>query len=298
MRTSSAVTSGGLSFIEFQLPSLSETPPEGDGWIHEIKHDGYRTQIIVERGQARALTRRGYNWSSEYSPIVEAAAALPAETAILDGEVVVFNEKGISDFEALRSALRWRPERLVFIAFDLLHLDGEDLRLKPLVQRRARLSDLLARGPANDAIQFSEEVPCSGADFFEQCNRLGLEGMVSKRVNAPYRSGRTETWVKTKCFEEAVYEVAAVLREPGRPAVAYLVTPDKERRYVGGAFITLNREIRERLWARVQADAKPVKGVERKAGIEWLKPGMVARVRYLKGEQKMRHATLREVGEL
>ena len=287
-----------LSFIEFQLPSLSDSPPEGDGWIHEIKHDGYRTQLIVERGKARALTRRGLDWSSKYPTIVEAAAALPVESAILDGEVVVFNDKGVSDFHALRSAMRWQPERLVFIAFDLMHLDGEDIRLKPVVQRRARLSDLLSRGPANSAIQFSEELPCNGAEFFKQVSRLGLEGMVSKRVTAPYRSGRTETWVKTKCFEEAVYEVAGVLREPGRPAVAYLVTPDQERRYVGGAFITLNREMRERLWSRVQAKAKPVKGVERKPGIEWLKPGLIARVRYLKGEEKLRHATLQEIGEL
>ena len=98
-----------LSFIEFQLPSLSDSPPEGDGWIHEIKHDGYRTQLIVERGKARALTRRGVDWSSKYPTNVEAAAALPAESAIIDGEVVVFNEKGVSDFHALRSAMRWQP---------------------------------------------------------------------------------------------------------------------------------------------------------------------------------------------
>ena len=173
----------------------------------------------------------------------------------------------------------------------------DELRLKPLVQRRGRLSDLLSRGPANSAIQYTEELPCSGAEFFEQANRLGLEGMLSKRVNAPYRSGRTDTWLKTKCFEESFYEVAGVLREPGRPAVAYLVTPDKERRYVGGAFITLNGEIRERLWSRVRANAKPVKGVEAKQGTEWLKPGLSARVRYLRGEEKLRHATLREIGE-
>ena len=104
--------------------------------------------------------------------------------------------------------------------------------------------------------------------------------------------------MKTKCFTESVYEVAGVLREPGRPAVAYLVTPDKQRKYVGGAFITLNQELRERLWSRVKASAKPVKGVAAKPRTEWRKPGLVARVRYLKGEQTLRHATLQEVGEL
>ena len=113
---------------------------------------------------------------------------------------------------------------------------------------------------------FCEEVPGSGAAIFAHAHQLGLEGIVSKRVTAPYRSGRTETWVKTKCFEEAVYEVAAVLREPGRPAVAYLVTPDKERRYVGGAFITLKREIRERLWGARAGQSEAGEGLRGQAG--------------------------------
>lgn len=303
MRKSPAGPKGGtadrLSFIEFQLPSLSDTPPEGDGWIHEIKHDGYRTQLIVERGKARALTRRAFDWSDTYRPIVEAASTLPVKSAIIDGEVVVFNDKGLTDFRALRSAMRWEPGRLVFIAFDMLHLNGEDLRWQQLITRRARLAELLLRADsAGGAIQFSEHVHGDGGAFFREADRLGLEGMVSKRASAPYRSGRTETWLKTKCFTESVYEVAGVLREPGRPAVAYLVTPDKQRKYVGGAFITLSQELRERLWSRVRANAKPVKGVEAKPGTEWLKPGLVARVRFLKGEQTLRHATLQEVGEL
>jgi bifunctional non-homologous end joining protein LigD len=104
--------------------------------------------------------------------------------------------------------------------------------------------------------------------------------------------------LKAKCYEESTYEVAGVLREPGRPAVAYMVTPDKERRYVGGAFITLNQKMRERLWARLQkAKGKPVKGVDAKPGTEWVKPGLIGRVRHLKGEEKLRHATLQEVEE-
>src|SRR4051812_1800889 len=127
MRKSPAGPQGGtadrLSFIDFQLPTLSDAPPQGDGWIHEIKHDGYRTQLILERSKARALTRRAFDWSTKYAPIVYAAAAVPMKSAIIDGEVVVFNDKGLSDFQALRSAMRWEPGRLVFIAFDLLHLN-------------------------------------------------------------------------------------------------------------------------------------------------------------------------------
>jgi hypothetical protein len=144
------------------------------------------------------------------------------EAAIIDGEVVVFDDKGLTDFQALRSAMRWKPGRLVFVAFDLLHLEGEELRKLPLIERRARLAALLLSGESAGAIQFSEHVLGSGPAFYREVDRLGLEGMVSKRASSIYRSGRTETWVKTKCFTEGVYEVAGVLRQPGRPAVAYL----------------------------------------------------------------------------
>jgi bifunctional non-homologous end joining protein LigD len=283
-----------LSFIDFQLPTLADQPPEGDGWIHEVKFDGYRTELIVARGEARAFTRNGHDWSRKYGPIVEAAASLPVTSAILDGEVIVL-KGGVSDFGALRAAIRRQPDRLIFVGFDLLYLDGKDLRLRPQVERRTALADLIAgmSGP----IQFSDHVEGSGASFYKVADSLGLEGMVSKRASAPYRSGRTENWLKVKCFEETDYEIAAVLREPGRPNVAYMVTPDKERRFVGGAFITLNEKMRERLWARVQIKARPLEGVKVKRGTQWLKPGLIGRVRHLKGEQQLRHATLREIRE-
>jgi bifunctional non-homologous end joining protein LigD len=192
--------------------------------------------------------------------------------------------------------MRWQPERLIFVAFDLLHLDGEDLRFRPL-ERKTALEALIGR--SGGAIQYSEHIEGGGQAFFLQADRLGFEGMVSKRASAPYRSGRVESWLKIKCYEESVYEIAGVLREPGRPSVSYMVTPDKERRYVGGAFITLNQKTRERLWARVQkARGKPVKGVDAKPGTVWVKPGIIGRVKHLKGEEKLRHATLEEVSEI
>ena len=112
---------------------------------------------------------------------------------------------------------------------------------------------------------------------------------MSKRANAPYRSGRTESWLKVKCYEETDLRDRRRAARARPAAVAYMVTPDKERRYVGGAFITLNEKMRERLWARVQAKAQPLKGVKVKPGTEWLKPGLIGRVRHLKGEQQLRH---------
>lgn len=120
-----------LKFIRPMFPTLVEVPPTGDNWIHEIKYDGYRTQVIVEDGKARAFTRTGIDWSSTYKQIVEAAQALPAKSAILDGEAIVLNEKGSSDFHSLRSAMRWSPGRIIFVPFDLLHLNGIDLRRDP-----------------------------------------------------------------------------------------------------------------------------------------------------------------------
>jgi DNA ligase D-like protein (predicted ligase) len=284
-----------LRFIDFELPTLVDKAPEGDDWSHEVKWDGYRTELVIQGGRAQAFTRRGFDWTSKYGPIADLAAALPVKSAIVDGEVVVLDQHR-SNMAALRLALGRFPERLVFVAFDLLHLDGEDLRRLPTTERRARLQEILPTdgGP----IQFSQHVTGGGREFFAAAEKMELEGIVSKRADAPYRSGRQPTWLKTKCFEISTYEVAGVLREPGRPAVAYMVTPDRERRYVGGAFITLANAQRERLWKRVQAKAKPPAGFGKpKAGTEWLRPGQLARVKHLKGEDELRHASLTELDE-
>ena len=126
-----------LRFIEPQLPSLVDQPSEGKHWIHEVKHDGYRTIVIVERGEARVYTRNGFDWSERYPAIVRAASNLKCKSAIIDGEAIVQDGNGASDFEALRSAMRWKPQSIILYAFDLLHLDGTDLRQQNLLERRA-----------------------------------------------------------------------------------------------------------------------------------------------------------------
>src|SRR3954447_18671004 len=165
--------SAGLAFVEFQLPTLVDAPPEGDGWVHEVKYDGYRTQLVIERGRARAFTRRGFDWSAKYPQLVDAAAALPVKSAIIDGEAIVMNKAGLSDFGALRSAMRWEPGRIVFVAFDLLHLDGDDLRLRPLLERRLKLEALIGEA---GAIQYSDHIVGHGKEFFEQACNMGFEG--------------------------------------------------------------------------------------------------------------------------
>ncbi|MEI9428689.1 ATP-dependent DNA ligase [Mesorhizobium sp. Cs1299R1N3] len=282
-----------LKFIPPMKPKLVEVPPTGDNWIHEIKYDGYRTQVAIEGGAARALTSTGIDWSKTYKQVVDAAKDL-AGSAILDGEVVVLNDAGVSDFHALRSAMRWSPSRIIFVAFDLLHLGGADLRRVPLIERREKLRKLL--GDAGGVLQFSHHVVGGGAEFYAAVDRLGLEGMVSKRPDSSYRSGDTEGWVKTKCFEEIDAEVAGVQRRPGAAPLALMATRDTERRYIGSANLALTRAMRERLWALVEAGkGTPPKGV--KVQGEWIKPGVVGRVKTLKRENKLRHATLRGIRE-
>ncbi|HEV7416330.1 MAG TPA: hypothetical protein VGN98_09235 [Tianweitania sediminis] len=144
---------GWLEFIAPQLPSLVAKPREGAEWIHEIKYDGYRTQLIVQDGACRAFTRNGHDWSAKYRRICSEALQLGVQDAILDGEVIILGETGHPDFKALRHAIVAHQERLVFVAFDLLHLDGHDLGRMHLVERRALLHDLVPDGaPSSSAI--------------------------------------------------------------------------------------------------------------------------------------------------
>ena len=146
-----------LRFIEPQLASPVDEPPEGKHWIHEIKHDGYRSQVVVERGEARVFTRNGYDWSDRYPSIVRTAANLRCQSAIIDGETIVQDGNGASDFEALSSALRQRPHSIILYAFDLLHLDGKELRVSARQSRKPSLRDDRSSG----ALQCSLYAICS-----------------------------------------------------------------------------------------------------------------------------------------
>ena len=161
-----------FKFIEPQLASPVDQPPEGKHWIHEIKHDGYRCQVLLERGQARVFTRNGHDWSDRYPSIVRAAANLRCQSAIIDGEAIVQNEHGVSDFEALSSAMRWQPHRIILYAFDLMHLNGKDLRQQTLSVRRSILKALLG-SDEESRIQFSEEFDGDGDALFKACAQHG-----------------------------------------------------------------------------------------------------------------------------
>ena len=161
-----------LGFVEPQLASPVDQPPEGKHWIHEIKHDGYRCQVLLERGQARVFTRNGYDWSDRYPSIVRAATNLRCQSAIIDGEAIVQDGNGVSDFEALPSAMRRLPHTIILYAFDLMHFNGKDLRQRTLSERRSILKALLG-SDAESRIQFSDEFDGDGDALFKACTQHG-----------------------------------------------------------------------------------------------------------------------------
>ncbi|MCA0025455.1 MULTISPECIES: ATP-dependent DNA ligase [unclassified Mesorhizobium] len=278
-----------LKFIPPMEPELVDTPPEGDDWLHEVKFDGYRTQVIKDAGGIRLLTRRGHDWTGRYKVLAEEAAAIEAETFILEGETIMINEAGLSDFHALQAAVSKRtPSRdLYLVAFDLLYLNGHDLRDMPVEDRREILHAMI---PAGGRIQFSEALPGTGAAVYHLVDQAGLEGMVSKLKTSVYRSGPTMNWRKIKCFDEKEMDIIGVQRERGKPAMVLMA--DKGH-YKGGAFVTFKADKRQRLWDRVQGKVGgPVPKGLKKEKAEWLKPGLVGRVKFLKGEEKLRHAKL------
>ncbi|MER8574573.1 ATP-dependent DNA ligase [Mesorhizobium sp. M1409] len=275
------------------MPTLVERPPEGDGWIHEVKFDGYRSQIVRDAEGVRIFTRRGLDWTSKYRDLAKAAAELEVESAIIDGEIIVLNDAGLSDFGELRKAITRRQHDLYFVAFDLLHLNGHDLRDMPLEDRREILAALIPNG---QRLQFSQALPGDAKAVFHLIDQAGLEGMVSKRKGSKYRSGPSTNWLKAKCYSVDEYELLGVEREAGKPAFA-LMAERGTGRYVGSAFITLNRELRERLWQRVQQHAGTApKGMKRPA-TQWVKPGLIGRVKHLRGEEDLRHASLQDFRE-
>jgi bifunctional non-homologous end joining protein LigD len=189
------------NWIEPCLPTLVERPPVGSKWRHEVKWDGYRVCVIIDGGRATVRTRRGHDWTHRFKSIAAAAVALPFQNAILDGEAVVLDEQGNPSFAALQTRLDGESRaEVVLYAFDLLFLDGRDLRPLPLKERREPLVKLIGK-PSSGAVLLSEEFETDGATFFKVACERGLEGMISKRFDLPYRSGRSSDWLKVKCVQ-------------------------------------------------------------------------------------------------
>lgn len=189
-------------FVDPCVPIEREAPPSGEDWLHEIKHDGYRAQAHFHDGSAAVFTRRGNDWAARMPTIAASIRALPVNNAILDGELVAVDAKGQVVFYELPSAITTKPTRvkarLIYYAFDLLYLDGFDLRGAPLTDRKRVLQTLLESTSGVQLIKYVDHICGDGDLVFEHACKLGLEGIVSKRADSTYRSGRCSNWVKVK----------------------------------------------------------------------------------------------------
>lgn len=289
------------------LATLVETPPKSPGWGFEVKWDGYRVALHIEPGRVRIFTRGGNDWTGRFPSIAADAPNLGANTAIIDGEAVVLDEKGRSDFGLLQRALGRRPGvhgpgEILLFAFDLLFLDGRDLRRLPYAERRQLLENLLAG--RDEAIRLSEEVDADGAEFFRVACELGLEGIVAKRRDAPYRSGRRPEWLKIKCVRRDTFLIVGYEPSSVPGAVGRLLLAARKGGalvYVGGCGTGWNYQesatLREVLNA-IPADL-PVIAIERKRAV-FARPLLVADIEYRAWTQdgKLRHPSFKGVREM
>jgi bifunctional non-homologous end joining protein LigD len=292
-RSSRAVSNGHdplPGFIEPCLATLADKAPDSDNWIHELKFDGYRLQAHIDNGKVRLLTRKGLDWTAKFGTTAAALARLPVSNAIIDGELVVEGPDGISSFSLLQQALkRGDDAAMVYYLFDLLHLDGRDLRREPLEVRKAALQKLLGRKTKTGPLRFSDSVAGKGSDVHKAACRMGLEGIVSKLRAAPYRSGRGTDWLKIKCRDRQELVIGGYTKSTAdAQAIGALVLGY----YEGDALIYAGRCGTGYTHALARDLYRKLKAIERKAtpfakvrpeergknGATWVEPTLVAEV--------------------
>ncbi|HYZ43212.1 MAG TPA: non-homologous end-joining DNA ligase [Stellaceae bacterium] len=285
-------------WIKPQLTRLTDRPPDGSGWLHEIKFDGYRLHARLDRGDIQLLTRTGLDWTHKYPAIAAAVAPLPAKQAYLDGELCGIQPAGTTSFSAILAVSdAGKSDALVFFPFDLLYHDGETISSAPLIDRKMRLQELLTSAPP--ALQFSDHQIGRGPEFYAKACELSVEGIVSKRIDAPYAPGNRGLWVKTKCLNREEFVVVGWTDPEGsRPFLGALLlayyTPDDRLVYAGRVGGGINNAELGRLWRRLQPLATPEMPLEvppprtNRFGaplvlsrVHWVRPELVVEVKYL-----------------
>ncbi len=276
-------------FVPFSLAAFYDRPPGGPNWIHEIKFDGYRLEARLDRGKVRLLTRKRQDWTHRFPSVAAAVAALPAQTALLDGEVVVEDEHGISNFSLLQTDLKEGRDRFVYYVFDLLYLDGRDLTAAPLSERKAALAQFLAGTGQPGRIRYTEHFEEGGPLILKKACEMGLEGLVSKRSNAPYRSGRSDNFVKTKCHGRQEFVVVGYTPAASLPraigALTVAVHENGELRYAGRVGTGYTQKLAHELYKRLEplrAERRPVElpANERRRDVIWVKPELVVEAEF------------------
>jgi bifunctional non-homologous end joining protein LigD len=279
------------AFVAPELCTSVEEPPSGPGWYHEIKFDGYRVQLRVEDGEATLKTRKGLDWTDKFEAIAKEAGKLP--DALIDGEIVALDHDGTPDFSTLQAAISdGKTENLIFFAFDLLFADGLDLRRLPLTDRKARLKALLQTGNGkarnrSEIIRYVEHFEAEGEAVMRSARELSLEGIISKKASAPYHSGRSESWTKTKARDGQEVVIGGWKTTNGKfRSLMAGVYRDDHLAYVGMVGTGFGQDKVRRIMPALKAaasDESPFAGknAPRKTrDMHWLKPELVAEIEF------------------
>lgn len=279
-------------FFQPELATLADEAPAGNQWLHEIKFDGYRSLCRIVHGQVNFLTREGNDWTSRYGVLAGAASELPVEEAFLDGEVVVFEENGSTNFQSLQDALaRKETHRLAYCIFDVSYLNGYDLMPAPLISRKEILAEILKSGGKEPPLCFSDHLIGQGEAFYQKACQLGLEGVISKRIDSPYRPGRGRDWLKIKCHESQEFVIGGFTDPAGsRAGLGALLlgfyNDNGDLVYTGrvGTGFTQEslKELRSRLDRLAQKSppfSTPLTASQRR-GAHWVKPELVAEIEF------------------
>jgi len=282
-----------------QLATLVDRPPEGPGWSYEVKYDGYRILCRMVGAQVELISRNGNNWNVRMKTLARALSELTLGEGWIDGEVVCFDEQGISSFQALQQALDGAANNLVFVAFDLLFWNGSDLRGLPLSERRQRLNELLETVPSDGPLMFTQMLDISsdteGETAWTEACRLSLEGLICKKLDAPYMEGRSATWLKLKCRPQQEFVVGGYTAPSGSRshlgALLVGLRDGKQLRYAGRVGTGFNQAALENLHqrlSRIHRKTSPFttsaegRGRYGRAGgaIQWVTPKLVVEVDY------------------
>lgn len=287
---SSAKKKSGPASVTFtppQLAKLADQPPKGEAWLHELKYDGYRIQALIKGDDVRLLTRNGKDWTEKYPAIAEALRRLNVGSAAIDGELVAVDKTGVSRFGLLQKAAGNPSVHLRYYAFDLLSLDGKDLKSEPLLERKAQLESVL-KG-ASKLIHYSDHIEGSGQAVIEKACALDLEGVVSKKGTAPYRSGRGTSWIKSKCIGNDEFVIGGYRKSErrGRPFASLLIGEYEKgklvyRGRVGTGFDAETLDMVHRKMEPLQRKTSPFEKLpaDARRGAVWVTPKLVAQVSY------------------
>ena len=295
-----------LTFQQLELATLADAVPAGKEWVHEIKFDGYRTEALVDQGHVQLMTRSGLDWTDKYADIARVLERVNARQVILDGEIVAVTEQGVSSFTKLKLELGAdRSENLQYYVFDLLFLDGEDLKALPLIERKARLHDLFADTDFEGRVIYSEHFPES-PDFLPNACRLDMEGIISKRADAPYSGKRGKAWLKVKCHKRQEFVIVGYTDSTAGRGFRSLLLGYYEKgqlMFAGKVGTGFNEESMTEIKSKIDKLAvipKPFKKLPPGVGRgTWIEPKLVCEVEFTEWtpENRLRHPSFQGLRE-